>query len=356
MQKLDSTKLLIPIQALDSVDSSSYFIDTRTEPVSGSQTTTYKLKPDCINQIGLKSVTLNKDSEQATIELSAKALRGDYPRGISADTIEQALSNISSDSCKLNIPRVLDTAQVLRADITENVPISSDLSYYPASLGAYRYLNSRYRFELHNRTGYESVVIAKNAKSKGYRGRLTGYNKQGELSRAGNRDITQYLSESDFKNTLRLEQNFKGVIDLKKALGIPDTMLGTVFNSPATPLLDTLNDITKVLDSYEGIDYMEASIMSQFAETGDKRWYDKYRKLRGDRSIAGDYGNDIQQIELALSSGGHSRKHIWSLKHSLIEAVAINRHQESLKEGKSGCVDSPYVSELRSGLEQIYQQ
>lgn len=354
MQNLDSTKLLIPTNAIDSFDSKLFYLHTIHDSVTNSTQTSLKLKSDCIDKLGLKSVIINKDTEQTFIELSAKALREQYPLGINSNTIEQTLHNISGQAVSLNVSKALETAQVLRADFTENIPISSEVALYTASVGGYRYLNSKYRFELYTRRGSESVIVNSRAKSKGYRRRAHCYNKSGEISLAKNRDIAELLPPESFNDILRVEQNIKGVTDLKATLGISDTSLDSVLNCEATPLLDTFNDITKVLDKLQGVEYMETKIMQQFEASGHKRWFDNYIRLKGKRALAGEFDNDIQQLELALQAGSHSRKHVWSLKHQLIEAITINRQQEALQQGKTGMIDNEYISELKQGLQQVY--
>lgn len=355
MQNLDSPKLLIPTSAIDSYDSDSFIVGSKYYPKSQATRTTLTLDQNCIDKIGLKSVIINKDLDTATVEFSAKALREQYPLGINSNTIEQAIENISGQAVRFNTSKLLDTAQVLRADFTENLPISGDIRLYTASLGAYRYLNSKYDFRTYNTKNNESVVITKRSRSKGYTNRLTGYNKPGDNSRACNRDIAQLLSANAFiDKPLRIEQNMKSVTDLKARLDITDTSLDSVLNCKATPLLDTVNDITRVLDKLKGVEYMETSIMQQFESTGDKRWFDNYIRLKGKRALAGEFDNDIQQLELALQAGSHSRKHVWSLKHQLIEAITINRQQEALKQGKTGMIDNEYISELKQGLQQVY--
>lgn len=354
MQNLDSTKLLIPTNAIDSFDSKSFYLDTRHDSVTNSTQTNLKLKPDCIDKLGLKSVIINKDTEQTFIELSAKVLREQYPLGINSNTIEQALHNISGQAVSFNVPRVLDTAQVLRADFTENVPISSEVALYTASVGGYRYLNSKYRFELYTRRGSESVIVNSRAKSKGYRRRVHCYNKSGELSLAKNRDIAELLPHETFNNRLRVEQNIKGVTDLKATLGISDTSLDSVLNCKATPLLDTFNDITKVLDKIKIGGYqMEEQIYQQFKQSGGQ-YEARYERFLGQRYRAELAGNDIQLIELELQRSGMSRMQLWRKRADYIGAVTVNRQQEALQQGKTGMIDNEYISELKQGLQQVY--
>lgn len=95
--------------------------------------------------------------------------------------------------------------------------------------------------------------MKKNVQTKGYKRRLTIYDKAKEIHKAGNRG---YLSTLDnpqllldyFDGKIRFELNLNSKEQIRKSLNIYDTSIGAVLNSTSTPIWDLLDSAIEESD------------------------------------------------------------------------------------------------------------
>ena len=124
MANLDSIKILAPISSIDNFNSLLYTDKLETDIDS---ITSQKSVLRYSNTVGLKSVVIDRLKENVVIEMSAKVLLNDYSRGININTISDAISNINKGNEIRFNSNFLDSAEILRADITDNI---KPLQYY----------------------------------------------------------------------------------------------------------------------------------------------------------------------------------------------------------------------------------
>lgn len=93
-----------------------------------------------------------------------------------------------------------------------------------------------------------NLVIEKNVRTRGYKRRLTVYDKEKELQRAENRDFISCLHDQDsllsyFKGKVRFEFNLNSRQAIRETLSIEDTSVDEILNSDANPIYNFLNDV-----------------------------------------------------------------------------------------------------------------
>ena len=97
------------------------------------------------------------------------------------------------------------------------------------------------------RTIGDNFVIEKNVQTKGYKRRLTIYDKAKEIQKAGNRGFLSTLDNPQllldyFDGKIRFELNLNSKEQIRKSLNIYDTSIGAVLNSTTTPIWDMLDN------------------------------------------------------------------------------------------------------------------
>jgi hypothetical protein len=163
--------------------------------------------------LGLKNIELfylGKDTiAEGVIELSAKILKQNYYDLINKNTIEQVVDNLNSyNFVKFNKYRFLDTAEVCRADVTENLKVSKAIEEYISLLQTCN-INYKYRVEKYRN---EAIVFKKNVLS--YKERMIFYDKYKELLR--DTVEAKLLDIEKFRNVLRCENNITSFERLRK--------------------------------------------------------------------------------------------------------------------------------------------
>ncbi len=179
---------------------------------------------------------------ELVIEFTGKILKDDYPNLINRENIEHCLRNINDlGYCYLDIDGILADGEVVKADVCQD-----------ACFPDYKNLTKSLRASVSNfnkylvRTIGDNFVIEKNVQTKGYKRRLTIYDKQHELERACNRNFLNCVDDKDkllssFNGTLRFEMNLNSKEQLRQCLNIKDTSIYSVLNSNAKPLWDFLD-------------------------------------------------------------------------------------------------------------------
>jgi hypothetical protein len=163
--------------------------------------------------LGLKNIEFNclgKDTiAEGVIELSAKILKQNYYDLINKNTIEQVVDNLNSyNFVKFDKYRFIDTVEVCRADVTENLKVSRDVGEYISLLQTCN-VNPKYRVERYKN---EAIVFKKNVIS--YKERMIFYDKYKELSK--DTIEARLLNIEKFRNVLRCENNIASFDRLRK--------------------------------------------------------------------------------------------------------------------------------------------
>ena len=98
--EIDTLKVGFPLDCLkvgpDVLEGAFVRQTTRgSEATNGQESVSYRLAPEHVkSQIGLAELQLRPERNLATLRISSKVLKGDYTRGISAETIEHAFDSL----------------------------------------------------------------------------------------------------------------------------------------------------------------------------------------------------------------------------------------------------------------------
>mgnify|MGYP003498542925 FL=1 len=181
--------------------------------------------------------------QELILEFTGKILKDDYKDLIHANNIHTCLSNINDlDLCDLNIDGILADGEIVKADVCLDVDYP-DCKTLTKSLRANVANFNKYLA----RTIGDNFVIEKNVQTKGYKRRLTIYDKAKEIQKAGNRGFLSTLDNPQllldyFDGKIRFELNLNSKEQIRRSLDIYDTSIGAVLNSIATPIWDMLDN------------------------------------------------------------------------------------------------------------------
>lgn len=181
--------------------------------------------------------------QELILEFTGKILKDDYKDLIHANNIHTCLSNINDlGLCNLNIGGILADGEIVKADVCLDVDYP-DCKALTKSLRANVSNFNKYLA----RTIGDNFVIEKNVQTKGYKRRLTIYDKAKEIQKAGNRGFLSTLDNPQllldyFDGKIRFELNLNSKEQIRKSLNIYDTSIGAVLNSTSTPIWDLLDN------------------------------------------------------------------------------------------------------------------
>lgn len=187
--------------------------------------------------------------QELILEFTGKILKDDYKDLIHVNNIHTCLSNINDlGLCDLNIDGILADGEIVKADVCLDVDYP-DCKALTKSLRANVSNFNKYLA----RTIGDNFVIEKNVQTKGYKRRLTIYDKAKEIQKAGNRGFLSTLDNPQllldyFDGKIRFELNLNSKEQIRKSLNIYDTSIGAVLNSTATPIWDLLDNAIEESD------------------------------------------------------------------------------------------------------------
>lgn len=180
---------------------------------------------------------------ELVLEFTGKILKDDYPNLIHKDNIHICLSNINDlGLCSLNIDAILADGEIVKADVCQDVECA-DCKTLTENLRAGV---GNFKKYLVRNIG-DNFVIEKNVQTKGYKRRLTIYDKEKELQKAGNRCFISSLENPEllldyFNGKIRFEFNLNSKEQIRRSLNIADTSIQSVFGSTSTPIWDILDN------------------------------------------------------------------------------------------------------------------
>ena len=201
---------------------------------------------ESFTQISPYRLYVKKDYEngETVIEFTGKILMDMYPELINRENFRHCLECINRlGVCEIDMDSVIRDGRVCVADVTRDV-----LCIDPSGLSEWVRTNiSNHRKYLVRNIG-GNLVVEKNVKTKGYRRRLTIYDKGKELNRADNHDFIRGLANPDrvlsyFDGRVRFELNLNSKEAIRQSLRIADTSVSEVLNSEANPIRDFVDDI-----------------------------------------------------------------------------------------------------------------
>ena len=285
MANLDSIKILAPISTIDNFNNLLYTDKLETDIDS---ITSQKSVLRYSNTVGLKSVVIDRLKENVVIEMSAKVLLNDYVRGLNINTISDAISNINNgNEIRLN-STFLDTAEILRADVTDNIKPNQYSSKFYSSLSTIP-IAKKYHIDLYKRKNNLGIVFKGNQKT--VRDRMIIYDKCTDI--ANDKNFGKYVNThkilNDFKGIARVESNHSQFKQIKKFYDSRN--LVAILQSDVKLNYDIFSRITSRADSIE---------LSLFNEFEGKKWHDIIKYI-GYKGLIEMFDYDYQSIELFVA-------------------------------------------------------
>lgn len=241
MIRLDSCKFLTDFEVIEDIKLQHFDSEIKVNGANELLKQKRVLSSD-YKVIGLKNIEVTTNN--LIIELSAKILKENYYEGINKNTVSQMVDNINGcKSIKLNTNKFIDSAKVLRCDVTDNLKVKNNVNDYLSLLNTYK-VNSDYLVSFYNRKAGSSIVFDRNVKS--YKERLTLYDKEKEIYR--DRELIKLFDQealNRFNNVLRCEQNIVSFSKIREKLHINSIDLKDVLNSKELVNYNTFTNITK---------------------------------------------------------------------------------------------------------------
>jgi hypothetical protein len=189
----------------------------RTVSDTGAVSTKFTLPKDELKPcMGLGELSYDSNGG-ATITLSAKALGRDYVRGITTDTIEQAITNALPEWITVDTNAFVESADVMRADVTENVPCE-DVERVLVAMEQWQHDTKRYHPTLHGRGRVTGVVWQSILKTDNTR--MIAYDKVRELQTPSLRAKANVLGIKNFEGTVRVELNVRSFKSMRELFSL----------------------------------------------------------------------------------------------------------------------------------------
>lgn len=253
MVRLDSISLKLPMGDIQKLNEDHF---TRSWEASGTNqeditSDLLKLRPKVAKEIvGLKSIHVDLEDESLKIEVSSKILKGDYFDMVNINTLERLTDEIN----KSGIIRINDSslagAEVLKADITQNLKPEGSLEAIFAGLSCLP-LNDKYNVDAYNKPGNSGIVFS--GRQTTFKERQIFYDKLKDIKRDKKLQavVPFALLHKQFAGTLRVEGNFTSFKTLRQYTGLKMIQAGTgptllsVLQSQANPNLQLFDKITK---------------------------------------------------------------------------------------------------------------
>lgn len=190
----------------------------------------------------LVEMVINTESNELTIEFTAKLLKSNYPLLINANTFRTCLEAINRlGVCVLNIEAIMNDAYVVKCDVTKDV---ADLDL--ANLKDYisTHIANYNQWTMKPVRNSDNVILEKNVVTPRNKRRLSIYNKEEEMRKATNKDYISWAGnevQDSFRGITRLELSLTTCAAIRSVLMIEDTCLETVLNADANPIADLLD-------------------------------------------------------------------------------------------------------------------
>ena len=245
--KLDMVEFSFPASDLKDMNENLFVRQMLFDEVTGSvihdssylnlQSMHYGSKP-----LGIKHIKIDRIRNRVSIIITGKILLGLYAKLINAETIKKALENlIKYGFISFNPDVVIYLSNVHSFDLTKDIPLSMPAEDYLRDL---RILGTVHNYRIKN---YKSGIdVYSEAQSNKHR--MIIYQKYEELcsNNVTNRRLLKYVDKEHFKNTLRIEANFKNEAIIKKYFQIKDDeeiMLPKILNYEENVLSNYFNEM-----------------------------------------------------------------------------------------------------------------
>lgn len=236
MITLDKVKLVTSLYYIDIINKDIY--DTKSKSGIVTSISFTKTEPYSLY------VELDYEENELVIEFTGKILHDRYSELINSNNVEVCLKNIETEcGCRLDIPSILQDNKVVKIDVSKDIE-------YPDCKGLTAYLSSHvknYKKYLPRIIG-GNFVIEKNVKTRGYKKRMTVYDKYKEMQKASNKSFLYSTNQPDnmlesFNGKVRLELNLNSIEQIRKSLKITSTSLMDILSAPVNPICDFISEV-----------------------------------------------------------------------------------------------------------------
>lgn len=239
IQTIDSMKCEFPRSALRSFNSGYFTTNTKTDNSSYldlKEVLNGKLLTNA-QHCGLKSITITDES--VVLEISAKILESDYCYLLNEYTIRTAIENLNRrDIVDIDIKKFVEETQVYRCDVTNDLPVNSEIRDIISTLKTFGALNDRWDCRKYQNNG---VVFTKRGIT--VKDRFTAYDKQTEMLR--DKKYRDFLGAGNFDGMLRIESNLKGFRAMRDAFKIDSRYLMDILSCREPVNLLTFQSIVR---------------------------------------------------------------------------------------------------------------
>lgn len=186
------------------------------------------------------SIEIHQDVKELVVEFTGKILGKDYPQLISRDTIMMCFERLNElGVCKVD-PAKMMSAEVVKCDITKDVPVEN----IPALT---RYVKGAVRnYEAFSCTKFRNgnLVVEKSVTTHKRKKRITIYDKEHEMNLQGERPfVSDNGLEGKYDGVCRFELNLTSKKQIREALGLTGNTLAEVLHSEGNPIRDFLGDV-----------------------------------------------------------------------------------------------------------------
>lgn len=332
MNNIDTLKVQFPTE-LSIFDVNQYNKTIKYYTEFKNESISYQLAPG--NSFpGISNILINQNN--TVIEFSSKLIPDLYSEMININTVEKYFDAINETKLiQFNTPELISNCKVFRCDVTNNMPLNSDVCSYINLLSIFK-LNNKFDCKHYIN---ESVIFTYDAKEKYLKERLQIYNKYPELLKAENKEFIKKINPEEFKNILRFESRISNLKLMRKSFNIKDTNLLSLLNSNTPVNSNLFNKVTDI--SKHRIE--EFKTLKILLEMKSKLKLSQIRNLQGDLAIIKTCNYDINIIKSLLkinSTANNSRyvRHYKELIHSVNDKnnsysidAKINEIKEYLK-------------------------
>jgi hypothetical protein len=255
--KLDMVEIISPASNIISISENHFINQQLIDEATGdiiSDCSYLNLKNFMYGNkpLGIKSIKIDRIRDVVTFIITAKILLQYYSKLITWETIKLALNNlIELGFINFDPDLVINLSMVSSFDLTKDIPISMPAENYLRDLNI---LGTKHNYRIKS---YKSgVEVYSGAKSNEHR--MIIYQKYEELCSNNeiNRRLLKFIDKEHFKNTLRIEANFKTPAMIRKYFKIKkeeDIMLKDILNYEENVLANYFNQMWSELTIKETV-------------------------------------------------------------------------------------------------------
>jgi hypothetical protein len=234
---LDSIKIKIPIDCVEIEGLCNIGRNRKFDSISRNGILEKSILNEKEKPIGFKSATIDHMGNNLILELSAKILVDNYLKGICINTIEQMFYSINKYlGIGINLEQALNNSDILRTDVTVNVPFEMELFPELKNWMEAAFWNVNYQITNYQKPNNKGLVVAGLYTTK--KDRIIFYDKGEEISRNTKANKTFARHVNDFpklinqaKNIVRQEINLTTHKQLRSNFRTLNINLGSILTS-----------------------------------------------------------------------------------------------------------------------------